>query len=246
MKHYQHVMLILLAVVCTAAPLTAQTGEGASGPALPGGESARRGYVGADLGYRTGLGGELHLSLLNLAPNLPLGVHTQFGLYYVFDPGDAAKAHEAFQGNETGATLDSKKGRNMVAALDLSYRFLRTEGFELSALVGPRYDHFQGTYTFPNEAFDVTSHTWGVGAGGMLELFSAPRVRVRLFAGADYYFRTKLSGHGSSYTPDGVDDDPAEGFDYEDADKAVRQPRFVPRVAIGVHFLVLHAPWGSR
>lgn len=59
--------------------------------------------------------------------------------------------------------------------------------------------------------------------------------------GLDYFFNSTLTGHDTSYSPDNDNvnarDDNANDnieFTYKDADKAIKQPNFMPRVLIGL------------
>jgi len=61
--------------------------------------------------------------------------------------------------------------------------------------------------------------------------------------GVDYYFPSTLRGHDTSYSPDNDNVNPHNDnengdipFTYKDADKAIKQPRFMPRAMIGVNY----------
>jgi hypothetical protein len=201
-------------------------------------DTSRRVYAGIDTGYWAGLGGAAQFSVLELTDQLPIGLHAHVGFFYVFDPGNAEDARQVFINDNQGGTVE-KWGRNIIIGVDVSYLIVETDEFELMALAGPRFTSFSGEFEFvgDNENFDVTSNQWGGGVGAALDLAIAPRMIVRFIAGLDYFFPSKLEGHGEySYTPDGVDDNPRDSYKWADADKAINQPALTPRAAVGVHF----------
>jgi hypothetical protein len=54
--------------------------------------------------------------------------------------------------------------------------------------------------------------------------------------GIDYFFPGALSGHDTSYSPNGENINPRYGFSYADADRAIHQPKLVPRFLVGFAF----------
>ena len=103
-----------------------------------------------------------------------------------------------------------------------------------------RYASFKGNFKFigDNEDFDVTSNHWGVGAGLEAGFPISKRINFVLLTGFDYYSSATLYGHDTSYSPNGEDSNPREDYQYSDADKAVNQPNFEPRIMLGFSYRV--------
>jgi hypothetical protein len=55
--------------------------------------------------------------------------------------------------------------------------------------------------------------------------------------GADYFFEAPLTGHDTSYSPSGDDANPRKGYTFEDADAAINQPRWAPRLMVGYNYV---------
>jgi len=155
--------------------------------------------------------------------------------YLSLDPGDAPLAREVFVNNATDGTPE-KSGHRWDLRLDARYH---VKGGRLAGAwfcFGPRLSLFRGTFDFVggNETFDVTTNQPGVGAG-FEELYAiGPRTNLAIGAGADWYAAASFTGHGSTYGPDGTLVDTKEHYSYADADRAIGQPRFAPRVTVGL------------
>ena len=52
--------------------------------------------------------------------------------------------------------------------------------------------------------------------------------------GLEYYRPARLSGHDTSYSPDGEDVNPRQDYSYTDADQAVSHPKLRPVVVVGI------------
>ena len=63
-----------------------------------------------------------------------------------------------------------------------------------------------------------------------------PRMSLVLTGGAEYFFSTRLTGHDTSYSPDGDNVNPRKDYTYSDADAAVEQPTWRPVVLVGVSY----------
>lgn len=106
--------------------------------------------------------------------------------------------------------------------------------------IGPRYSKFTGNFKYigGNEDFDIVSNQYGVGAGFESHYNISNGLQLIFSAGMDYYFNAKLPGHDTSYYPDNVNarenNETNTDFRYKDADKAVDQPKFMPRFMLGV------------
>jgi hypothetical protein len=60
------------------------------------------------------------------------------------------------------------------------------------------------------------------------------RMDLLVSAGLEYYRSARLSGHDTSYSPDGENVNPRKDYSYTDADHAVSQPKLRPVVVVGV------------
>jgi len=60
------------------------------------------------------------------------------------------------------------------------------------------------------------------------------RASLVVSGGGEYFFNARLSGHDTSYSPDGDDVNPRRDYTYDDADEAVEQPTFRPVFMVGV------------
>ena len=194
-------------------------------------------------GYNGGYGIQTDLMVKNIAGEFPFDLRIGIG-YSMFNPGIALDARRIFINNATNG-VPEKSGR----AFDYRLDFLVPKsvfGLNNSYLqFGPRYSSFKGNFKFigGNEDFDVVSKQWGLGTGLENHFSVSPRLRIIFSAGLDFYFPNTLTGHDTSYSPDNDnvnprDDNQNDGteFVYKDADKAINQPKFVPRALIGLSF----------
>ena len=103
---------------------------------------------------------------------------------------------------------------------------------------GVRYSSFTANFKYVggNEDFDVTSSHWGAAAGLEAEFPMGQRMSLILSGGAEYFFSSRLTGHDTSYSPDGDNVNPREDYSYSDADDAVGQPTFRPILLVGVSY----------
>lgn len=194
-------------------------------------------------GYNRGFGIQANLTAHNFARDFPFLF--RFGIGYTFlDPGNAADARRIFINNATNG-VPEKKGRSIDYRID----FLLSRaifGVPSSYIVfGPRFSTFRGNFKYVggNEDFDVTSHQWGIGGSIEHHFRISGKLNLVICYGIDQYFPSTLSGHDTSYSPlndnvnpqnDNQNDDAP--FTYRDADKAIRQPMFMPRAMIGINF----------
>ena len=199
--------------------------------------------AGIMTGYNRGYDIQPILTAHTSAREFPFDLRIGLGCTFL-DPGNAADARRIFINDATNGEPE-KSGRS----LDFRIDFLLPKSiFNLKhsyIVFGPRFSTFRGHFDYVggNEVFDVTSHQWGVG-GGIENYFKmAQTVNLILAVGLDSYFPSTLTGHDTSYSPmnDNVNpenDNQNDGapFTYKDANKAIRQPVFMPRVMIGVNF----------
>ncbi len=187
-------------------------------------------------GYFGGPGFQTSMTISDISDQVPVGFSIGLGYTSVY-PGKAADARKIFINNATNGTPD-KSGQIWDLRLDLVVP-ARLLPFGRSFLTfGPRYSMFTGNFEFigGNEVFSVTSDQWGFGAGVGSGLEISPRFDLVLAVGVDYYFKSSLVGHDTSYNPDGEDVNPREDYDYNDADDAINQPGIEPQVMFGVRY----------
>lgn len=194
-------------------------------------------------GYSGGYGIQADLLLKNITGEFPFDLRIGIG-YSMFNPGIAADARRIFINNATNG-VPEKSGR----AFDCRLDFLLSKSiFDLNNSylhIGPRYSSFKGNFRFigGNEDFDVVSRQWGLGTGLENHFSVSARIKIIFSAGLDFYFPNTLKGHDTSYSPDNDNINPRDDnqngdieFVYKDADKAINQPKFVPRALIGLSF----------
>lgn len=193
------------------------------------------------LGYNNGIGGRAHVTLFNFLQDSPLNLRFELG-YTTLNPGNAADARRIFINNATNGTPE-KKGHIYDYRLDFMVPVKSYKNFFLNA--GPRYSSFKGNFKFVggNEDFDITSTQWGIGLGGTKLYTISPKFDFEVQAGFDYFIPNTLTGHDTSYSPDNEnvnerDDNQNnnEPFTYSEADDAVRQPKYMPHLLVGISY----------
>jgi len=198
--------------------------------------------LGIITGYYRGYGIQANFTLHDLSAEFPFKLRIGMGVT-ILNPGNAADARRIFINNATNG-VPEKKGRSFDYRLD----FLLPRsifGLDHSYLVfGPRFSTFRGNFKYigGNEDFDVTSKQWGIGGSIENHFKITQQLNLVINYGLDHYFPSTLKGHDTSYSPgndnvnpqnDNQNDDAA--FTYRDADRAIRQPMFMPRIMIGVN-----------
>ncbi len=192
--------------------------------------------AGLNLGYYGGFGFQAFGKIAKFAQDFPLEARLGIG-YTGVEPGSATDARRIFINDATNG-IPEKSGKLWDFRFDFVYP---TDILGLKRgyfFGGPRHSRFTGNFKFVggNEDFDVTSHQWGIGIG--LESYYLVRgnIDMVLTAGMDYYFSGKLYGHDTSYNPDGTDENGRDGYSYDDADKAISQPKLEPRLMMGFSY----------
>jgi hypothetical protein len=199
--------------------------------------------AGIITGYNRGFGIQPGLTIYNFGQGFPFELRLGIGLS-LLNPGNAADARRIFVNNATNG-VPEKKGR----AVDYRLDFMLPRsvfGINNSYLVfGPRYSSFTGHFNYidGNEVFDVTSQQWGIGAGIENHFKMTEKLTLLIVYGLDYFFPGTLTGHDTSYSPDN-DNVNAENdnqndnraFTYKDANRAINQPVFMPRIMLGMNF----------
>jgi hypothetical protein len=188
--------------------------------------------VGGFLGYQRGLGFQLLGTVRDFATGFPLEARLRIG-HTSLDPGDAARARRVFINDATNGTPE-EAGRTWDFGLDGLYPLgPRTKFFG-----GLRYARFKANFNFVggNENFDITSSHWGL-AAGVEASYPMGRKTSLIVAGAgEYFFSSRITGHDTSYSPDGDNVNPRQDYGYSDADKAVGQPTWRPVALVGVSY----------
>ena len=199
--------------------------------------------TGLVTGYNRGYAIQANITLYNFADVFPFELRFAAG-YTFLNPGNAADARRIFINNATNGVPEKKGG-----SFDFRFDVMLRKSFLIidhSYIVfGPRFASFKGNFKFigGNEDFDVVSKQWGLG-GGIENHFKMTQLMDLVFVfGLDYYFPSTLKGHDTSYSPDNDNVNPREdiynddqSFTYKDADKAIRQPRLMPRAMVGLSF----------
>jgi hypothetical protein len=216
-----------LVVLLLAPPVTAQTMSAAGGA-----DPAPSFSVGGFLGYERGLGFQLQATARDFALGLPIEARLRIGRTSV-EPGDPARARRVFINDATNGT-PKEAGRTFDFGLDGLYPLgPRTKFFG-----GLRYSRFKANFNFVggNENFDITSSHWGLAAGVEASYSMGRKTSLLLAGGAEYFFSSRITGHDTSYSPDGDNVNPRQDYGYSDADKAVGQPTWRPLALIGVSY----------
>jgi hypothetical protein len=194
-------------------------------------------------GYNRGYGIQTNFTVRGFSSEFPFELRVGIG-YSILNPGNAIDARRIFINNATNG-VPEKKGRSFDYRFDLLL-IKSIFGIKHSYVVfGPRYSTFKGNFKFigGNEDFDVTSQQWGIGGAIEHHFRMISNLTLVIHYGLDHYFPSTLTGHDTSYSPDNdnvnpTNDNQNEGnpFTYRDAEKAIKQPMFMPRAMIGVSF----------
>lgn len=217
MRHSWTPWLCSLLIFCTAAPAAAAEFS-----------------AGLLLGHGIGLGGDFSLEAARFAEGMPFSLRLGLG-YGALDPGDAVAARHVFINDNENGTPEAD-GHVYDWRLDLLRELDWGPLAGTRFFAGPRYASFTGTFNFigGNEKFDVTSSHWGWGAGLERRWAMSERWGFTLAGGADYYLASELTGHDTSYAPDGEDVNARDGYDYDTADEAINQPKLEWRLGLGL------------
>ncbi len=221
---------IVLLVATALGPVASGSRLLAQGGA-PGGA---RFSAGATVGYNTGLQILALGRAAGFAEGLPVALQLGIG-YTSSDAGDPAAARRVFINNATNG-IPEETGHSWDFALDalIPVRVLNFPRSYVSA--GFRHARYTANFVYVggNEDFDVTSTHWGLGAALGNDFAVSRRMDLMVNVGLDYYFSSTLTGHDTAYSPDGTAVNPREEYDYGDADAAVGQPKFRPRLTTGL------------
>jgi len=202
----------------------AQAADPPAGPNLSG---------GLEIGYYGGTGFQVFGMVSNFAEGFPMNLRLALG-YTGVEPGVSAEARQVFINDATNG-IPEEKGRQTDFRMDFLYPIKVLNLQRAFVFGGPRHVRFVGNFKYVggNEDFDVKSNQWGVGGGVESYFAMSPRVDLVLHLGVDYYAESTLTGHDTSYSPDGDNANGRDGYSYEDADNAIDQPKLEPRLMFG-------------
>ncbi len=190
--------------------------------------------VGIVTGYNRGLGFNASFTIKNIAEGLPGNLRFGIG-YNKLNPGNAADARRIFINNATNG-VPEKKGKSFDYRLDymMPHKIFNLKNSYI--VFGPRYSSFTANFNYigGNENFDVTSKQWGIGLGAENYFKMSSKFDLVVATGLDYFFNSTLKGHDTEYSPNNDNVNPREDYDFKDANKAIKQPQFMPRLMLGV------------
>jgi hypothetical protein len=192
--------------------------------------------AGMQFGYRDGASVDVTITAMDFASGFELPL--RFGLAYAsVEPGVALDARRIFINNATNG-IPEEAGKTIGARLDVLVPVSILSLPRAYAFGGVRHARFSGNFKFigGNEDFDIRSNQWGLGGGVESYFGISRRVDMVFTAGLDHFFSSTLSGHDTSYSPDGEDVNPREDYTYSDADAAVGQPKLEPAILLGLSY----------
>jgi hypothetical protein len=195
-------------------------------------EGDSRFSVGGFFGFQDGPSIQAFVLARDFAQGFPLLARFRLARTSV-EPGSAPDARRIFINDATNGT-PKEAGRTWDFGLDGLYPI----GPRTRFLGGVRYTRFTANFKYVggNEDFDVTSGHWGLAAGIEAEFPMGSRMNLLLSGGGEYFFSARLSGHDTSYSPDGDNVNPRRDYTYADADDAVDQPTWRPVVLVGFSY----------
>ncbi|MEJ2483701.1 MAG: hypothetical protein P8049_11475 [Gemmatimonadota bacterium] len=172
----------------------------------------------------------------DFAEGLP--VDFQLGIGHTSsDAGDPAMARRVFINNATNG-IPRESGHSWDFALDALIPVHVLNLPRSYVATGFRHSRYTANFAYVggNEDFDIVSRHWGIGAGLGSDFTVSRRMDLTFNLGLDYYFSSTLTGHDTAYSPDGTAVNPREDYGYGDADAAVGQPKFRPRLSTGLQY----------
>ena len=201
--------------------------------------------LGFSTGYNRGLGFQLSATALKPFESLPVQIRLGVGLTNL-SPGNSADARRIFINNATNG-VPEEKAKSFDYRLDfmIDSDFINSEASKI--VFGPRYSSFKANFKYVggNEDFDVTSKQFGLGLGAESQFKINDKLNFLAAIGLDYFFNNTLKGHDTSYSPDNDNVNPRNDnqngdvqFTFKDANKAIKQPNLMPRVLLGLVYML--------
>ena len=207
------------------------------------GQTSSKNSIEIQSGYNRGFGIIGSFTIHNIAEGLPGNIRLGIG-YNRLSPGNAPDARRIFINNATNG-FPEKKGKSFDYRIDYMKPYTLFDLKNSYLVFGPRYSSFTANFNYVggNENFDVTSKQWGIGLGAENYFKMSSKLDLVFAVGLDYFFNSSLKGHDTVYSPndDNINarDDNQNNdveFTYKDANKAIKQPQFMPRILIGVSY----------
>lgn len=188
------------------------------------------------LGYNGGPGLQFNGKVGQFAQGLPLQMNFAVA-YSRVDPGKAWEARSIFINDNTNGD-PQKSGHFWDLRLDFMYQVRWLSIRQLYVFGGPRYALFNAHFNFVggNEVFDISSNQWGWGLGLISYFPMTRKLDFVLSGGTDYYLASALTGHDTTYSPDGEDINSRRDYKYADADAAINQPRLKFKLMFGLNY----------
>jgi hypothetical protein len=188
--------------------------------------------IGGFIGFQDGLSFQAFAVARDFAQGFPLKARLRLERTSV-EPGSAPDARRIWINDATNGT-PKEAGSTWGLGMDGLY----PTGDRTHFFGGVRYTKFKANFKYVggNEDFDVTSSHWGLAAGMEAEFPMGRRMSLLISGGAEYFFASRLSGHDTSYSPDGDDVNPRKDYTYNDADEAVDQPKLRPVALVGFSY----------
>jgi hypothetical protein len=196
------------------------------------GSTSSRFSLGGFLGYQNGVSFQVFGTARNFAQGFPFQARFRLARTSL-EPGSAPAARKIFINDATNGT-PKESGKTWDMGLDGLYPI----GARTNFVGGVRYSSFTANFNFVggNEDFDVTTRQWGLAAGLEAEFPMSSKMSLLISGGGEYFFSSRLSGHDTSYSPDGDNVNPRKDYAYSDADNAVNQPVLRPVALIGFSY----------
>ncbi|MGZ2370036.1 hypothetical protein ACXR6G_09645 [Ancylomarina sp. YFZ004] len=191
-------------------------------------------------GLNRGFGLGANLVFNNFSEDFPFDIRLGVG-YTWLNPGNSSDARRIFINNATNG-VPEEKGHNIDMRIDLLKPITLMGNSSSYWFIGPRYSKFKGNFKYigGNEDFDVTSSQYGFGGGLESHYKISDNLKLVITGGLDYFLSAKLKGHDTAYYPDNdnvnarTNEDTDTKFRYKDANKAIDQPKWMPRLLVGV------------
>ena len=188
------------------------------------------------VGYNSGLGIQVNGMVSDFAKGFPMNLSLGVG-YTSLNPGNAADARRIFINDATNGDPE-KSGSRWDLRMDFHYKvdwLALQRGYLYGGL---RYTSFTGNFKFigGNEDFDITSNHWGLGIGAKAFFEMGSQFDLVVSTGFDYFFASTLSGHDTSYSPDGENVNPRRDYTYDTADNAINQPKLEYLLMLGINY----------